>query len=89
VRAIRSQRTRARVVEGFTRVISRGALDHSFGKRGDTLTMPRGGTDPTDVLLFIITIIVSAGLIIVVGGGALEAWRSWSDNRRIRKHLRN
>jgi hypothetical protein len=51
--------------------------------------MPRGGTDPTDVLLFIITIIVSAGLIIVVGGGALEAWRSWSDNRRIRKHLRN
>jgi hypothetical protein len=36
-------------------------------------------------LLFIIA---GAGLFIVLGGGAFQAWRRWSDNRRIRKHLR-
>jgi hypothetical protein len=46
--------------------------------------MPAGGTGLEDILLFI----SAAGLIIVLGGGAFQAWRRWSDNRRIRKHLR-
>jgi hypothetical protein len=37
----------------------------------------------------VLAIIVGAELIIVLGGGAFQACRSWSDNRRIRKHLRN
>ena len=49
------------------------------------LTMPGGSSDWVDVLLFIIA---GAGLIIVLGGGAFQALRRWSDNRRIRKHLR-
>jgi hypothetical protein len=28
------------------------------------------------------------GLSSLLGGGAFQAWRRWSDNRRIRKHLR-
>jgi hypothetical protein len=44
--------------------------------------MPDSATDPLEFLLFIIT----AGL---VGGfafiGTLEAWRRWSDNRRMTK----
>jgi hypothetical protein len=47
--------------------------------------MPAGGTDLLDVLLFIIA---GAALIIVLGGGAFQAWRRWSEDRRIRKHLR-
>jgi hypothetical protein len=31
---------------------------------------------------------VAAGVIIVLGGGAFQAWRRWSDDRKIRKHLR-
>ena len=51
---------------------------------GTDLTMPAGGTGLEDILLFI----SAAGIIIVLGGGAFQAWRRWSDNRRIRKHLR-
>jgi hypothetical protein len=47
--------------------------------------MPGGGSDWVDVLLFIIA---GAALIIVLGGGAFQAWRRWSDDRKIRKHLR-
>jgi hypothetical protein len=42
-------------------------------------------TDWVDGLLFIIA---GAALMIVLGGGAFQEWRRWSDNRRIRKHLR-
>jgi hypothetical protein len=42
--------------------------------------MPVGG-----IVLFTI----AAGVIIVLGGGAFQAWRRWSDHRKIRKHLRN
>jgi hypothetical protein len=48
------------------------------------LTMPAGGIGLEDILLFTI----AAGVIIVLGGGAFQAWRRWSDDRRIRKHLR-
>jgi hypothetical protein len=47
--------------------------------------MPRGGTGLEDILL----LIIAAGLIVVLGGGVFQAWRRWSDDRRIRKHLRN
>ena len=44
--------------------------------------------DFLDVLFYII----AAGAAVVIGGGAvaaaIQAWRDWSDNRRIRKHLR-
>jgi hypothetical protein len=47
------------------------------------------GTDLVDVLF----VIIAAGIATVLGGcagiAALQAWRNWSDNRRIRKHLRN
>jgi hypothetical protein len=48
--------------------------------------MPTGGTDWLDMLLFAGIAIVLAGFALV---GALEGWRHWSDNRRIRKRLRN
>jgi hypothetical protein len=48
--------------------------------------MPGDGTDWLDILLF-------AGLAFLLGGfgfvTAVEGWRHWSDNRRIRKHLRH
>jgi hypothetical protein len=48
--------------------------------------MPEAGTNWLDTLLI-------AGIAIAVVGfafvGALEGWRHWSDNRRIRRHLRN
>ena len=48
--------------------------------------MSKGGADWLDVVLF-------AGIVIVLAAfgfvGALEGWRRWSNNRRIRKHLRN
>jgi hypothetical protein len=44
-----------------------------------------GGTDLLDILLYALA---GAALIMVVGGGAFQSWRRWSDNRRIRKHLR-
>jgi len=48
--------------------------------------MPETGTNWLDTLLI-------AGIGTVVVGfafvGALEGWRHWSDNRRIRNHLRN
>jgi hypothetical protein len=47
--------------------------------------MPAGGTDLVDVFLFVIA---GAALFVVLGGGALQAWRRWSDDRRIRRHLR-
>ena len=44
--------------------------------------------DFLDVLFYII----AAGVAVVIGGCAvaagIRAWRDWSDNRRIRKHLR-
>jgi hypothetical protein len=48
--------------------------------------MPTGGTDGLDVLLL-------AGLALVLAGigfiGAIEAWRRWSHNRRMKNHFRN
>ena len=44
-----------------------------------------GSTDLVDTLLLApIAIVVAGGVFIVV----LDGWRCWSDNRRIRKHLR-
>jgi hypothetical protein len=43
------------------------------------------GNDPLDLILAAIIVGVS---IIVLGGGAYTTWRSWSDDRKIRKHLR-
>jgi hypothetical protein len=37
-----------------------------------------------DTILLIVAI---AGVVIVLGGGAYQAWREWADYRRIRKHL--
>jgi hypothetical protein len=52
---------------------------------GRTDEMPEGGTNWFDILLF-------AGLAVLLGGfvivSAVEGWRRWSDDRRIRKHLR-
>jgi hypothetical protein len=48
--------------------------------------MPEAGTNWLDTLLIAGIAIVVVGLAFV---GALEGWRHWSDNRRIRKHLRN
>jgi hypothetical protein len=51
--------------------------------------MPGGTADPVDAVLFV----MAAGIVIVIAVcafvGAIDAWRRWSDNRRIRKHLRN
>jgi hypothetical protein len=52
--------------------------------------MPGGSsTDPFDILFYII----AAGIAVMFGGfaiiGAFEAWRRWSTNRRIKRHLRN
>jgi hypothetical protein len=47
--------------------------------------MTAGGNDPLD---FILALIIGLALIIVLGGGAYTTWRSWSDDRKIRKHLR-
>jgi hypothetical protein len=60
-------------------------INESHRAAGRGLTMPVGGIGLEDILLFT----VAAGVIIVLGGGAFQAWRSWSDDRRIRKHLRN
>jgi len=49
-------------------------------------SMSAGGTDLLDFLLYVV---VGAVLIIVLGGSAFQSWRRWSDNRRIRRHLRN
>jgi hypothetical protein len=63
------------------------ATFHSQAQRLGAWVM-LAGTDPLDVLFFI----VAGGTIIVLGGcaiiAAVEAWRRSSDNRRIRKHLR-
>jgi uncharacterized membrane protein YedE/YeeE len=59
-----------------------------IGVAGWELGAMLAGTDPLDVLFFI----VAGGVAVVVGGcafiAAIEAWRRSSDNRRIRKHLR-
>ena len=51
--------------------------------------MPGDGTYLVDILFYIIAV----GVVAVLGGtafiAAIETWRDWSDNRRIRKHLRN
>jgi hypothetical protein len=48
--------------------------------------MSAGGTNLLDFLLYVVA---GAALIIVLGGGAFQSWRRWSDNRSIRRHLRN
>ncbi len=45
--------------------------------------MPQDTTNLIEVLLLIFGVVI-AGLAI---GGAVQAWRSWSDHRRIEKHL--
>jgi hypothetical protein len=45
--------------------------------------MPQDTTNLIDVLLLIFAVVI-AGLAI---GGAVQAWRSWSDHRRIERHL--
>jgi len=62
------------------------APDFDFASRQQAGTMPTGGTDGLDVLLL-------AGLALVLAGigfiGAIEAWRRWSHNRRMKNHFRN
>jgi hypothetical protein len=48
--------------------------------------MPDGGTDLLDFLLISALAILLAGVGFVI---ALEGWRRWSDNRRIRKHFQH
>jgi hypothetical protein len=48
--------------------------------------MPTGG-DFLDTILFIVVVGAMAGLILVLFG-VIQAWRQRSDERRIRKHLR-
>jgi hypothetical protein len=36
----------------------------------------------------VLLIVAVAVVAIVLGGGAIQAWRDWASNRRIRKHLR-
>jgi hypothetical protein len=45
--------------------------------------MPQDTTNLIEVLLLIFGVVI-AGFAI---GGAVQAWRSWSDHRRIEKHL--
>ena len=45
--------------------------------------MPAETTSLFDVLLLIFAAVIG-GIVI---GGAVQAWRSWSDHRRIEKHL--
>ena len=42
--------------------------------------MSAGGTNLLDILHYAIA---GTALIIVLGGGAFQSWRRWSDNRRI------
>ena len=48
--------------------------------------MPQGGTDWLDVFLL-------GGLAVLLGGfgfvSAVAAWQRWSEDQRIRRHLRN
>jgi hypothetical protein len=48
--------------------------------------MPRDGTNWFDILLF-------AGLAVLLGGvafvSAVEGWRRWSENRRLKEHFRS
>jgi hypothetical protein len=48
--------------------------------------MPDGGTDLLDILLF-----TSLAILLTLFGFAcaVEGWRRWSDNRRIRKHFQH
>jgi hypothetical protein len=48
--------------------------------------MPEGGTDWLDVFLLAGFATLFAGFAFVI---TVEGWRRWSDNRRIRKHLRH
>jgi len=45
--------------------------------------MPQGGTDLVDIFLFTVVAVIG-GIAIAT---AMHAWRSWSDHRRIEKHL--
>ena len=45
--------------------------------------MPQDTTNLIDVLLLIFGVVI-AGFAI---GGAVQAWRIWSDHRRIERHL--
>jgi hypothetical protein len=45
--------------------------------------MPQDTTNLIDVLLLIFGVVI-AGFAI---GGAVQAWRNWSDRRRIERHL--
>jgi hypothetical protein len=52
-------------------------------------TASGSGTDPFDILFYIIAV----GVAVMLGSfalvGAIEAWRRWSTNRKIKRHLRN
>jgi hypothetical protein len=45
--------------------------------------MPQDTTNLIEVLLLIFGIVIASFAI----GGAVQAWRSWSEYRRIEKHL--
>jgi hypothetical protein len=46
--------------------------------------MPNSNWLDTALLAGVVIVLVAVGFV-----GALEGWRHWSFNRRIRKHLRN
>jgi hypothetical protein len=52
-------------------------------RRWEESAMPQDTTNLIEVLLLIFGVVI-AGFAI---GGAVQAWRSWSDDRRIDKHL--
>jgi LPXTG-motif cell wall-anchored protein len=63
-------------------------LHGTFRIRVGAAEMPETGTDWLDTLLF-------GGLVLFVGAAALvvfvravEAWRHWSENRKLRRHFR-
>jgi hypothetical protein len=51
--------------------------------------MTRSGIAPLQDLFFIVTAVVVIVLLGCAFIAAEEAWRRWSANRRIKKHLRN
>ena len=75
----------------FRNLTYRSATYRLMGRPGPRLgviqweesAMPQDTTNLIDVLLLIFGVVI-AGFAI---GGAVQAWRSWSDHRQIERHL--